>query len=73
VGRDGGNRDAPLGIRPWLTPIFFCNMAILVATRISCIEVWWSTDCCNWNGAIASGNNLRCGVATDFSIAMKKA
>jgi hypothetical protein len=30
-------RDALLGIRPWTTPIFGCNMAILVATGINCI------------------------------------
>jgi hypothetical protein len=44
---------ALLGIMPWPTPIYGCNMAVLVASGISCIEVWWLTDGCNWNGAIA--------------------
>jgi hypothetical protein len=46
-----------LGIRPWPTPIYGCNMAVLVAPGISCIEVWWLTDGCNWKGAIAGGNH----------------
>jgi hypothetical protein len=33
-------------------------MAILDAIGINCIEVWWSTDGCSWNGALASGNHL---------------
>jgi hypothetical protein len=35
------------------TPICGCNMAVLVASGISCIEVRWLTNGCNWNGAIA--------------------
>jgi hypothetical protein len=42
-----------LGIRPWPTPIYSCKMIVLVASGISCIEVWWSTNGCNWNDAIA--------------------
>jgi hypothetical protein len=38
------------------TPIYGCNMAVLVASEISCIEVRWSTNGCNWNGVIAWGN-----------------
>jgi hypothetical protein len=45
-----------LGINPLPTPIYGCNMAVLVASGISCIEVRWSTNGCNWNGAIAWGN-----------------
>jgi hypothetical protein len=42
-----------LGINPLPTPIYGCNMAVLVASGISCIEVRWSTNGCNWKGAIA--------------------
>jgi hypothetical protein len=42
-----------LGINPLPTPIYGCNMAVLVASGISCIEVRLSTNGCNWNGAIA--------------------
>jgi hypothetical protein len=50
-------KEALLGIKPWPTPIYDCNMTILVPSGINCIEVWWSTDGCNWNGAIAWGNH----------------
>jgi hypothetical protein len=40
-------------INPLPTPIYGCNMAVLVASGISCIEVRWSVNGCNWNGAIA--------------------
>jgi hypothetical protein len=44
---------ALLEINPLPTPVYGCNMAVLVASGISCIEVRWSTNGCNWNGAIA--------------------
>jgi hypothetical protein len=51
-----GGPSTLLRINPLPTPIYGCNMAILVASGISCIEVRWSTNGCNWNGAIAWGN-----------------
>jgi hypothetical protein len=45
--------EALLEINPLPTPIYGCNMAVLVASEISCIEVRWSTNGCNWNGVIA--------------------
>jgi hypothetical protein len=46
-------QGALLEINPLPTPIYGCNMAVLVASGISCIEVRWLINGCNWNGVIA--------------------
>jgi hypothetical protein len=48
-----GQLGSLLEINPLPTPLYGCNMVVLVASKISCIEVRWSTNGCNWNGAIA--------------------
>jgi hypothetical protein len=50
---DGEDMKTLQEINPLPTPIYGCNMAVLVASGISCIEVRWLINGCNWNGAIA--------------------